>query len=300
MEVEPADPSSQSYTILRIKRKRNEEPLDALVVDSGARRKKSRGGTNVFQFAETVEEGTWNSSQRKQELQARISSLAQEKPQPETVSSPPLSKSGSRSPTTERSVRQSPVDMHRSYKVVLNDEAAKISQSRQSTAPPKILSSKELAKPSFTMYEAIPEATRENTPALEDDPDMANFLPMLQEYLKVNDIDTSHPSKSRNADDSDYVWDVFYQRPTKFQSLYEYSNNIGTVTGLPPDTDLSDSDDESSVEDEVDEDSNDENWYANDYPDEEESEDSERDSDIFHDGSEGEEFYDDDGDHDWR
>ncbi|KAH9954001.1 hypothetical protein BC827DRAFT_1245562 [Russula dissimulans] len=59
MEVDPTSPvGSQSYTILRIKRKRNEEPLDALVIESTVRRKK-RGGLDIFQFAETVEPEAW-------------------------------------------------------------------------------------------------------------------------------------------------------------------------------------------------------------------------------------------------
>lgn len=85
MEVDPTSPvSSQPYTILRIKRKRNEEPLDALgkrfsvivypgnnkraVTESSLRRKK-RGGLDVFQFAETVEPEAWGD--RAKDLQVR-------------------------------------------------------------------------------------------------------------------------------------------------------------------------------------------------------------------------------------
>jgi hypothetical protein len=76
--------ASQSYTILRIKRKRNEEPLDALgklpppcrlvaliclsVVES-RRRKKSRGGVGVFQFAQTVEHDAWEDEKRQRDIQ---------------------------------------------------------------------------------------------------------------------------------------------------------------------------------------------------------------------------------------
>ena len=77
--------TSQSCTILRIKRKRNEEPLDALgktlvnsmnhnsffliVVDSRVRRKKSRGGVGVFQYAQTVESDAWDDVQRQKDIQ---------------------------------------------------------------------------------------------------------------------------------------------------------------------------------------------------------------------------------------
>ena len=77
----------QSYTIVRIKRKRTEEPLDALgdlafildhlihfrllslVVVDRPRRKKSKGTLNVFQFAETVEPGAWDDERQRQELE---------------------------------------------------------------------------------------------------------------------------------------------------------------------------------------------------------------------------------------
>ncbi len=60
--------SEQPYTILRIKRKRNEEPLDALVVEDTARRKKSRPG-GVFKFAQTVENEAWKDQKIQQQIQ---------------------------------------------------------------------------------------------------------------------------------------------------------------------------------------------------------------------------------------
>lgn len=50
--------AGQPLTILRIKRKRNEESVDALVLSDSKRRKK---GLDVFQFVQTVErEDSWN------------------------------------------------------------------------------------------------------------------------------------------------------------------------------------------------------------------------------------------------
>jgi hypothetical protein len=82
--------SSPSYTILRIKRKRNEEPLDALgkylirvidlnfdllahgqVVERNVRRKKSRGGVGVFQYAQTVEDDVWKDEKSQKDIQVR-------------------------------------------------------------------------------------------------------------------------------------------------------------------------------------------------------------------------------------
>ena len=48
----------QSLTILRIKRKRNDGAVDALVLSDSKRRKK---GLDVFQFVQTVDrEDSWN------------------------------------------------------------------------------------------------------------------------------------------------------------------------------------------------------------------------------------------------
>lgn len=80
MDIDSTSPSPSSYTLLRIKRKRTEEPLDALVVESESRirRKKSRGGSapsgistpaGVFQFAQTIEHDAWEDVQRQLDLQ---------------------------------------------------------------------------------------------------------------------------------------------------------------------------------------------------------------------------------------
>jgi len=39
------------------------------VVDSRVRRKKSRGGVGVFQYAQTVENDVWDDAQRKKDIQ---------------------------------------------------------------------------------------------------------------------------------------------------------------------------------------------------------------------------------------
>lgn len=41
----------------------------SLVVESGARRKKSKGGSGVFKFAKTIEEGVWEDEEQKKAIQ---------------------------------------------------------------------------------------------------------------------------------------------------------------------------------------------------------------------------------------
>lgn len=84
----------------------------------------------------------------------------------------------------------------------------------------------------FTMYDAIPESNLLSNQATDPvDPEMAKFLPMLQEYLRsmpafiivhlmetncipVNDEPSNISSTSTKGDQGEeYVWDVFYHRP---------------------------------------------------------------------------------------
>ncbi|KAH9950616.1 hypothetical protein B0H21DRAFT_819076 [Amylocystis lapponica] len=335
--------SPQQYTILRIKRKRNEEPLDALVVDSRPRRKKSRGTMNVFQFAETVEQAAWDDEQQKKDLQTRLSSLARESSQqssPNVVPAPALAPAPAiptsqgittATPPVQHAPQPQGEDLSRRYTIVQPDKDGPPSEPgsrrRAPTAPPKVWSSKELqaAKSAFRMYDAVPSSSTlaslasatsaGSVSTAGEDAEMAKFLPMLQDYLKLNDTPLASelppgstlPSASAavNGVDDDYVWDVFYQRPTTFQQLFEpsQSGNIGTLTGLPAElSGLYDSDSDSEWEDEDDEDSNAEDWYTNDYPDEddERSVDSEG-SDVFHeDSDEYADALDQDSEHEWR
>lgn len=53
----------------------------------------------------------------------------------------------------------------------------------QPTAPPKVISHKDLLKPKpdFTYYDAVPAGSKQ---AKDEDEEMKNFMPMLEEYLK--------------------------------------------------------------------------------------------------------------------
>ncbi|KAJ7645642.1 hypothetical protein DFH06DRAFT_591693 [Mycena polygramma] len=300
MDVDIAGPVAQSYTILRIKRKRNEEPLDALVVES-RRRKKSRGGVGVFQFAQTVEHDAWEDDKRKRDIEDQVSRLARESASTPAEPKPP--------PSARTSPSIPKDDLVRRYRIIAQEEEAP-TRRRVPTSPPKVISAKDLPPKTkdtgFKMYDAVLSADK--GPAVQPDQEMDNFLPMLNEYLKLNDISTSTSASSVSesllppsaSSTDDYVWDVFYHRPATLTEWNEAAN-VGTLTGLPPSiTDPYDSASDSEEEDEADEDSNAEEYYKNDYPDEEESPEEE-DSDEFHEDSENESSrYDDGSDHEWR
>ncbi|KAF9235188.1 hypothetical protein BU15DRAFT_78283 [Melanogaster broomeanus] len=292
------EPQSQNhaYTILRIKRKRTEEPLDALVVESRFRRKKSRGGLDVFQFAQTVENDTWDDQQLRKSLQSQISKLAQDSNE---------SAKGHISPVREAKPSVVPPRFPGAdnggprYAVRVAGEDGDGKPRRRPTSPPKVISSKDVPQNDFKMYDAVLEHQRSSLPPM--DPEMERFLPMLQDYLTLRDTSSSGAIPNAQVEDAivDYVWDVFYKRPYSLSEWNSFAANVGTVTGLPPsalDDDLSD-DSQSEEEDEADEDSNAEEYYKNDYPDEEDPESD--NSDMFHDDSEEEDFAGD-SDHDWR
>ncbi|KAA1473809.1 hypothetical protein DENSPDRAFT_297712 [Dentipellis sp. KUC8613] len=262
-------PPRQPYTILRIKRKRTDEPLDALVVESRIRRKKSRGGMDVFQFAETLEQDAWDDERATKELQDRISTLAREQ----------SSKVGAEPPREPLAVPPR-ADPGRQYTII--NASGDYKPNPYATAPPVVLSAKDLEKQKadFQMYDAI-LASEKATPV---DPEIEKFLPLLQDYLKVSETTPPAPAATSplspgappatNAEDPDYVWDVFFHRPGALN--YASVSNIGTLTGLPASfSDPFSSDSESEPEDDADEDSNAEEYYKNDYPDEESHEDSE-------------------------
>ncbi|KAG8949205.1 hypothetical protein FRC04_009004 [Tulasnella sp. 424] len=174
--------------------------------------------------------------------------------------------------------------------------------SRRPTAPPVVRSSAQLAAaaaapatlPSYTFYEAI--ADEEASPAGEtedEDPSMAEFNSMVSDYLKINNISLAEPRTSSRAvspsllsptdekklpngsSDEDYVYDVFYFALKDINDVNELmareAGSIATLRGLPEEFTeyFVEEGSDDSVKDEADEDSNEEDYYRNDYPDSE-------------------------------
>lgn len=284
--------TSQGVTILRIKRRRDEEPLDALVVEAGSRRKRTKG-PGVFQYAETVEDKDWQNELSQKQIQEKLARLARD-----------AASTGSKKATGEAgSNRASPLikrqesGVGKRYTIV--EAEAPTSPTAVQSNPPSLPGSKELGvkdvAPDFKMYDAILAAPAEER---ELDPEMEKFQAMLQDYLRVNEVDISKPGvspldtvmKSPGQEESDYVWDVFYHRPVTLAEWNELAANIGTLYGFPTEDDDYSTGSESELEDLADEDSNDEGFYKNDYPDEEDD----YSSDEFEDSSdEGEGFVSD-------
>uniref|UniRef100_A0A0W0G092 Probable RNA polymerase II nuclear localization protein SLC7A6OS n=1 Tax=Moniliophthora roreri TaxID=221103 RepID=A0A0W0G092_MONRR len=292
------------YTILRIKRKRNEEPLDALgmctisIIQDRHTEKRTRGSKGVFQFAQTVEDAVWQDEEQQREMQEQISRLARGNgSEPANILPPSVAPPSPAKPLQ-------PSDPNRRYTIV---EREVTHQSQWDPArPPPVLSAKELqaqkANSDFKMYDAVLSDQRDE-PA-EVDPAIEKIMPLLEAYLKMENTPAS--TATDKSSDNDYVWDIFYHRPGVRQD-WTQTNTVGTITGLPP---LGDADTDSGSEDEVvdeaDEDSNAEEYYKNDYPDEEDSDSNwgtDSDSDDFHEHSDHDDvvhYLDDGSDHEWR
>ncbi|KAG8822662.1 hypothetical protein FRC17_009493 [Serendipita sp. 399] len=184
-------------------------------------------------------------------------------------------------------------------------------------------------------FDAVPYGSSEGDGASSDstkreEDEIAAFLPMLQDYLKLHDLAPTnvtrdvkptkvsrkggetvhHHQRNQSAvkedededeDDDEYVYDVYFKRshePTS--SDWNNLGNYGTLIGLPPEMREDEDDSDGGMEDDsdldIDDDSNDEGFYRNDYPDEEDDYSEEEESDEFYDDgddSEEEEDYDD-------
>ncbi|KAI9318642.1 hypothetical protein BX666DRAFT_1930068 [Dichotomocladium elegans] len=244
---------SPQLTLLRIKRKRTEEPLDALLLQTQVHEKRLRKDTNVltvnaealptiFRLAETVEEKGLKIPAEAQRLKERISRRLMNRAPPET--------------TEERKDRLVQEKMN-----TIRQARYRVVQKNRNSA---MLPDMDL----FQIYEAVREDEDKKTPQLFPDEDNAddedilyNFIPMVKEYLTLNE--------RKQEDENDYVYDVYYRDDSKSADAIQ-NGNVGSLVWFDEDKQyMNDKDSDSDVGNEEDEDSNAEDYYQNDYPDEE-------------------------------
>ncbi|TRM61130.1 hypothetical protein BD626DRAFT_502823 [Schizophyllum amplum] len=295
MDVDP--PERQPYTLLRVKRKRNEEPLEGLVIESRARKKKSRGTVDLFSFAKTMEDSDWNADvhQTLRDEVNRLNREAKEKEAREKEAREKAAEADAAAIAAQPAVVSPPspkVMRAQNQRYTVVPQEPEQPQTRAPMSPPKVWSSKELEQaslaPEVKMYDAVLDDGAGDKPASPMDAEIDKFIPMLDEYLKMNDIHTKDQAAAAAEDGAnDYVWDVFYRRTANPDDI---PTNWATVTGLPPSTQDYDSASDSEESDEADEDSNAEDWYANDYPEEDVTDEDDLSSDGFHEHSEHEDI----------
>ncbi|KAF1805975.1 hypothetical protein V8B55DRAFT_1486866 [Mucor lusitanicus] len=274
----PTPAKGEQLTILRIKRKRTEEPLDALLVhqENEKRIKKNNDSQksilNVsatappafFRLAETVEQKSFSNLDEAKKLKDRISRRIQP-----GVSRPqtPTSIEGRK----DRLVREQKDASHKARYRVIQQNRSRVDED----APPVVQSSSEkAAKDLFQMYEAVKDEDDTSKQAklfvdddIEDPDDiMCNFIPMVKEYLTLQE-------REQDKED-DYVYDVYYRDDENMEHSMN-SMNVGSLVWFDEQSEYLDDDTDSELGDNVDEDSNAEDYYQNDYPEEEDSDEFE-------------------------
>ncbi|CAO3574570.1 unnamed protein product [Mortierella alpina] len=210
---------SDAFTILRIKRKRNEEPLDTLVVQeqldklAGKKQKKTEDEAQrelqnaiagdlalpkappaVFRLATTVNKASFKDPTQSIQLRDRITSLA-ETPRPRSrLSERHQPEFGERVHERRGELAQAKQKEARSARYrVINKNRSGLSSTEKK--PPQVKSSveaeAEAALDMFKVYDAVKEEEPKTKKqiadeALESDI-MCNFLPMVREYLTISD-----------------------------------------------------------------------------------------------------------------
>ncbi|RHZ81410.1 hypothetical protein Glove_120g70 [Diversispora epigaea] len=297
------------YTIIRLKRKRTEEPLDALVVQqlfgngtnhNHKKKKPKRKGSLlvnnklgkdevlederqqetslpfIFRFAETVDEISFIDSTKSRQLKDRIAKLINRK---ETIK---------RKEPDIKHNREKKISM---FKENVRKERYKvIDKNRQKSRAQLSFSGEteeeeEVANELFKMYDAVKEDETTIKPNViwENDLDsdiMCNFIPMIKEYLTLQDkFDKEHKADNNNNNnnnnnetdsDDEYVYDVYYRDDSMILDDDNELRNISALTWFDENEIFSNelsSQEEYVYSDE--EDSNAEDYYAHDYPDEE-------------------------------
>ncbi|KAL1407465.1 hypothetical protein Q8F55_006898 [Vanrija albida] len=298
----PSSSASSQYTVLRIKRKANEPAPASLVIgddaDQARRKRRDLGAARsrgVFRLADTVPP-TWQGHGEEGEvLKSRIEGLLAGggRGEPSPVAGPSAAAATPLPvpiPAPAAPPAPAPAPAATQYRVMPRTAGPR---AQDPGLPPRVITLAEIeaARSALVLVDAQAVADAAGAAGLSrsalDDPQMAAFLPMLNEYLKLE-------STPRVVEEEEYVYDLYYR---DIAGDDEPSASVATLLGYedlsPPSTPP-----DSEPEDEADEDSNDEDYYRNDYP---EDEDADEDMEGFEDAySDGEWSNDGDDDEDER
>lgn len=218
----------------------------------------------LFRLAETVEQNSFLNLEEAKKLKDRISRRIQpgvSRPQTPT----------STEDRKDRLVREQKENSSKARYRVVNQNRSKATED----APPVVQSSSEkAAEDLFQMYEAVKDEEESKQAKLFvdddiEDPDdiMCNFIPMVKEYLTLQDKEEDK--------EEDYVYDVYYRDDADLEAEGVNNMNIGSLVWFDQQSEYLDDDSDSELGDFVDEDSNAEDYYQNDYPEEEDSDEFE-------------------------
>ncbi|KAF9900561.1 hypothetical protein EC991_007184 [Linnemannia zychae] len=211
-------PNDEGLTILRIKRRRNEEPLDTLVVQeqlekmAGKKQKKTddeiqrekdnaaagvmslpKAAPAVFRLATTVKKEIFKDATQSSLLREKITNLAESSPRPrsrlmERHTGDYEERINERRGNLAEAKRQ---EARTARYRVINQKRSGLS-TPESRLPPKVNEvAAEAELEMFKMYDAVkedePKTKQQLTKEAEEADIMCNFLPMVREYLTISD-----------------------------------------------------------------------------------------------------------------
>ncbi|KAJ2850859.1 hypothetical protein IWW36_001583 [Coemansia brasiliensis] len=288
-------------TVLRIKRKRDQEPLEALVIhqqQQQQRRKIFKGLTEhgstdslasewektkptLFAFGETISEADFSDAAKRRALQTRLAQLAKSKQEGTIMENSNKQTSTSASPASTSDSRQNTFRVVSRREMYLEDDMLQTPASSRNRIP-EVVPVAELYKEKqrVKMLDAV-HTEEFDTTARTSEPDpyaevalgpvkdskvaaldprtVDELVPMVKDYL------------SFGPKQAEYVYDFYYIQKTYAgvdPNVFPAAN-VGSVLWIDDVNEfLADSSSEFSDDDE---DSNAEDFYRNDYPDEPDS-----------------------------
>ncbi|KAJ1647340.1 hypothetical protein J3B02_002559 [Coemansia erecta] len=233
-------------TILRVKRKRGQEPLEALLVHQQQQQQSQRRkltptvSTNkLFELGQTLTQTEFDDQIKRQALQNRLSQLAQQQPADISEDAP------------MESVQ--PTSATRQLRFRVSSKKSQVQYEEQEEEPnrlgiPQVVAAADIARKAKNVR--ILDAIRD-----EDQLDIDDLVPLVRSNLAMQ------------HDDPEFFYDFYFERKAPPSAIAAYAYAAGGMVFWTEDADDGDAYDvESECEDEED-DSNAEDYYANDYPD---------------------------------
>ncbi|KAJ2635306.1 hypothetical protein GGF44_003356 [Coemansia sp. RSA 1694] len=304
MQIQRRPPTStqlpDAITILRVKRKRGQEPLDALVIQQQQQHQQQRKRLNrisnspsndgcatplLFALGETISESDFSDSTKLQALQDRLTQLSTQ----DNAMEVEVPEGGGGGGLSQRRTIATPAAKPPQFRVLAKQQVKLDNNSRPTRGIPQVLAAADLrrARCPITMFDAVAggdDRGRMSMLPRDDDPYAEIALgcraptPSSAAHGAVDDLvpmvrDCLSLDQSVAAAAPEYVYDFYYARqPQSSDAML----SLGSVTWMVDE----DIDDSTSEEEDDDVDSNSEGYYANDYPDDESAS-----------GSRGDEFY---------
>ncbi|KAI9096121.1 hypothetical protein DFS34DRAFT_154759 [Phlyctochytrium arcticum] len=256
--IRSVSPEPSTPTVLRIKRKRNADPVEALVLaqaESRRQDKKARvngDGTRIFTLVDTVETKDFEDTGKIKMTLDRLRETKSNRQSIKTMGQRAMTPENRREDVIENKRAESKAAR---YKVLRNNRQATTDALPYNMLDVAEEDDEDESQRMRRKY-GLGRSTGEVNPMSDDDV-MKTLMPMVRDYLRVSE------GTSANEDD-EFVWDIYC--PADGAKLLPSARVAQLTWDHDDDIYMHDDEEDSDVPDEADEDSNAEDWYANEYP----------------------------------